>query len=122
MKRQPATQTQALIRDLNQELITLEAALRRASLWQAEQPATNALKSTQPFCVDTLDFSQWLQFVFLPSMQLLLEQQQVLPKECGIAPMAEESLKHQASQIKPTELDHIIECLNVIDKLLSSSH
>ena len=52
-------------------LIDLEGALRSRLLWDADEPSPEALASTQPFCIDTLDFPQWLQFVFLPRMRAL---------------------------------------------------
>ena len=45
-----------------------------------------------PFCLDTLNFDQWLQFVFLPTLYAMLEARQPLPSACAIAPMAEEIL------------------------------
>lgn len=74
-------------------LMDIEAALRQLSLWQAEPPPDSALRSEQPFAVDSLRFEQWLQFVFLPRMQFLIEHNQPLPSACSIAPMAEESFK-----------------------------
>ncbi len=71
-------------------LLDVEAQLRQLDLWQAEPPGADALASTQPFCIDTLSFSQWLQFVFVPSMYHLIEAEQTLSFECAIAPMAEE--------------------------------
>jgi len=70
-------------------LIDLEAALRSRLLWDAGEPSPEALASTQPFCIDTLDFPQWLQFVFLPRMHLLLEADLPLPAQCAVAEMAE---------------------------------
>ena len=67
-------------------LIDTEAELRQLGLWQSEPP----LASEQPFCVDTLSLPQWLQFVFLPRLYLLLERESPLPDRCGIAPMAQE--------------------------------
>jgi uncharacterized protein YqcC (DUF446 family) len=71
-------------------LIDIEAHLRQMGLWQDEPPAPEALASTQPFCIDTLGFDQWLQFIFLPKMYQLLDVGADLPTECAIAPMAEE--------------------------------
>ena len=71
-------------------LIDVEAALRQLNIWEAESPPTEALASTQPFCIDTMNFTQWLQHVFLPTMYGLLESGRPLPRECGIAAMAEE--------------------------------
>lgn len=71
-------------------LIDIEAELRRLKLWQDEMPSPQALASTEPFCVDTLSFTQWLQFIFLPAMHQLIESKTVLPTACGVAPMAEQ--------------------------------
>ena len=71
-------------------LIDVEAHLRQMGLWDSEPPSAEALASTQPFCIDTLDFNQWLQFIFLPTMYAILEEGRDLPSECAIAPMAEE--------------------------------
>ena len=73
-------------------LIDIEAHLRQLNLWQAESPSASALASTEPFCLDTLNFDQWLQFVFLPTLYAMLEARQPLPSACAIAPMAEEIL------------------------------
>jgi uncharacterized protein YqcC (DUF446 family) len=71
-------------------LIDVEAGLRQLNLWEVQSPPAEALASTQPFAIDTLNFAQWLQHIFLPTMQRLLENQQALPKECAITPMAQE--------------------------------
>lgn len=55
--------------------------------------SAEALASQQPFCLDTMNFSQWLQFVFIPNIQLLIDAQQALPrfvKGQGLEPMASE--------------------------------
>jgi len=70
-------------------LIDLEAALRSHSLWDGEPPDPLALASVEPFCVDTLSFAQWLQFMFLPRMRMLIDTGEELPTRCGMAPMAE---------------------------------
>jgi uncharacterized protein YqcC (DUF446 family) len=71
-------------------LIDIEAGLRQLGLWERESPPAEALASEQPFCIDTLTLPQWLQFIFLPRLYLLLEQDATLPDRCGIAPLAEE--------------------------------
>lgn len=71
-------------------LIDIEAELRRLRQWQFEPPSAPALASTEPFCVDTLTFVQWLQFVFLPRMHALAAARQLPPGRCEIKPLAEE--------------------------------
>ncbi len=74
-------------------LIDIEAELRQLNLWDDVSPSEQALASSEPFCVDTLSFTQWLQFIFLPTMYHLMESEAPLPTECGIAPMAEEHFR-----------------------------
>ena len=47
--------------EIAEVLIDIEAQLRQLGLWDKIPPSTEALASTQPFCVDTLTLPQWLQ-------------------------------------------------------------
>lgn len=79
------------MRDQLSELLkALEAELRSQGRWDVEPPADAALRSTQPFAVDTLSFDQWLQWILIPRLHELLVLQMPLPASCAIAPMAEE--------------------------------
>ena len=95
-------------------LIDIEAQLRQLGLWDKIPPSTEALASDQPFCVDTLTLPQWLQFVFLPTLYRMLEEEQPLPDKCGIAPMTEEFFRGSAL----TSVG-LIESLEKVDELLS---
>jgi len=81
---------------LAQALFDLERELRELDLWQSQRPPASALASTQPFAVDTLEFYQWLQFLFIPRLMHLVEYRSPLPAECSVAPMAEEYFRHRA--------------------------
>lgn len=97
-------------------LINIEKELRELRLWEAEMISAAALMSAQPFAVDTMSFPQWLQFIFLPRMHALIEQQAPLPCSCSIAPMAE----HYFSAMGlPTVA--LLNHLKNIDALLSQS-
>jgi len=71
-------------------LQSLERELRVQGRWDSEAPSPAALRSTEPFAVDTLNFDQWLQWILLPRMHELLARQLPLPGNCAIQPMAEE--------------------------------
>jgi len=73
-------------------LLELEASLRLGGKWKQNQPSTGTLSSTQAFCVDSRGLEQWLQWIFLPRMKQILEQQQPLPLKSGIYAYAEEVL------------------------------
>ena len=74
----------ALLEQINEEMVRLD-------LWQSTSPSEEALASTEPFCCDTLTFCQWLEFVLLPKMTMLIDSGLPLPQEFEIYPMAEES-------------------------------
>ena len=95
-------------------LFNIETELRQCRLWQPEPPPREALSSTQPFCLDTLTFPQWLQFIFLPRLQHLLTMKLPLPKGCAVAPMAEEYFK-----ALPVDASPLLQSLRVVDNLLS---
>lgn len=92
----------------------LEAGLRQAGLWELGAPSAEALASTEPFAVDTLAFSQWLQFIFIARLRQMLAVQAPLPGACSVYPMAEESLKGLSA---PTET--LLAAIAAIDALLS---
>lgn len=74
-------------------ILELEAALREHRLWEANSPPLAALSSQQPFCFDTLRFTQWLQFVFVERLKDIIECCGALPTRSGIVPIAEENFK-----------------------------
>lgn len=82
-----------IYRDTAELLAVVEGELKALLLWEEQPPAPEALASTEPFCVDTIEFNQWLQFVFLPRIYDMIDRRQPLPRRCGIAPMAEEYLR-----------------------------
>ncbi len=95
-------------------LIDIEAQLRQLSLWDRVPPSSRALASTEPFCIDTLSLPQWLQFVFLPTVYQMLEEDAALPERCAITPMAEEHFR--GSKLATADL---LAALRRIDRLLS---
>jgi len=95
-------------------LIDIEAQLRQLGMWDKIPPSSQALLSTEPFCVDTLTLPQWLQFIFIPTIYSMLEEQQPLPDRCGIAPMAEEFFRGTGLAI-----DELKASLEKMDELLS---
>ena len=98
--------------ELAQRLDSVEQALKRLQLWSNAAPSETALQSQQPFCVDTLAFEQWLQFVMIPKFRQMIAASIPLPAQCAIAEMAEEAFK----EIDEKEL---VECIRAIDQLIT---
>jgi uncharacterized protein YqcC (DUF446 family) len=96
-------------------LIDVEAELRRLRQWQHETPPPEALASSEPFCVDTLTFVQWLQFIFLPRMRALVAAQQLPPGRCEIKPLAEEYF-----QTAKLDVGRLLRIIDELDKTINS--
>ncbi len=89
----------------------LELQLKAHKLWQREPIDAVLLRSQQPFCIDTLQFEQWLQFVFIVKMHELIKSQQSLPTSIALTPMAEVTWKDRYQDVQRV--------VHSIDKLLA---
>ncbi|PKH05752.1 hypothetical protein CXF93_16060 [Moritella sp. Urea-trap-13] len=83
-----------------QLLAAIEAELKHSLLWNEVKPSAEALASTTPFCIDTMSFADWLQFIFLVKMKQLVVMQMPLPENMAIQPMAEEAFKPVAADTR----------------------
>jgi len=75
--------------EIAEQLLLIERELRALGWWDTTPPSEQALSSQEPFCVDSLEFEQWLQWIFLPRMKVILERDLPLPNASGIVEMAE---------------------------------
>lgn len=94
----------------------IESEIRRLQLWASEPPTPEAMSSRMPFCYDTLSFAQWLQWVLLPRMCIVLEQRQPLPTASDIWPLAEEAfagLEQDTTQL--------LQLIRSFDKLINKT-
>ncbi|MFH6600855.1 hypothetical protein FIV02_18975 [Pseudomonas sp. THAF187a] len=104
----------ARVNELAEHLLLIERELRVLGWWQEQAPSAEALASQEPFCVDTLTFEQWLQWIFLPRMKQLLEAGAALPSVSGIQPMAEMVYREQSGVAR-----RLLELLGEFDRLLT---
>lgn len=104
----------ARVNALAEHLLLIERELRVLGWWQEQAPSAEALASQEPFCVDTLTFEQWLQWIFLPRMKQLLEAGAALPSVSGIQPMAEMVYREQSGVAR-----RLLELLGEFDRLLT---
>ena len=94
----------------------IEHELRRLRLWSDTMPDTEALSSEQPFCYDTLDFSQWMQWIFLPRIREVLSEQRQMPGQSNIHAYAEEALKNT-----PYDGDQLLFLIKTFDELVAAA-
>ena len=97
-------------------LSEIQHELQSLSLWQDQPPSKEALASTAPFCCDTLDFHQWLQFIMIPRFHQMITANTPLPENIAVTPMAEEF--YSGSSIHVSKL---LSLLQSFDDLLSGN-
>lgn len=95
------------------QLLLIERELRLLGWWSSVPPSAQALSSEQPFCVDTLELHQWLQWIFLPRMKILVESGRPLPAVSSITEMAEVVYAERLGEVRTllvalTEFDRLI--------------
>lgn len=79
-------------------LTCLERELTRLGYWQDTSPSASALASCEPFSIDTLSCTEWLQWVFIFKMRYLIENQMTLPPPFAISPYVEMALNGVSDQ------------------------
>ena len=79
--------------------------------WQITAPSIADLSSTEPFSIDTLSATEWLQWIFIPKMNQLISHGQPTPKGFSIAPYIEEALKDVEGYNEIVRLCHAIDVL-----------
>ncbi len=96
-------------------LLDLQASMQVLELWALKPPEPSAFESSLPFCCDTMYFSEWLQYVFVPKMHLIVKQGSPLPEKLALLPMAQETI---LSREKGTKF---LSVLKQIDELFDES-
>lgn len=100
------------LNDMRFLLLELEGEMRAVGWWQSMAPPDEALASSEPFCVDALTFSEWLQWVYTPKMHAFMNQFGKLPQSSGLQPIAEEAWKGSAEDTR--RLHRIVAALDAL--------
>ncbi len=94
---------------------SIEHELKRLDIWDEEAPSAEALKSQEPFCFDTLGFAQWMQWIFLPRVQEVVENKRDMPAQSDVHTYAEEVLKNT-----DYESDQLLFLIKTFDEIVAS--
>ncbi len=81
---------------IRQHLTDLQLTMQAHNIWEATAPSLEDLANAQPFCIGTLSPTQWLQWIFIPRMNALLDANADLPRNFSITPYLEEALKEES--------------------------
>ncbi|UZE94998.1 YqcC family protein [Alkalimarinus alittae] len=92
----------------------IEIELRQLGLWSDKPLEPQQLMSVEPFCIDTMTFPEWVQFVFIARLKFIIAQGAELPKTSDIAPMAEEFFKVNNVNAEP-----LISLIKAFDQLIT---
>ncbi|MDP8101172.1 YqcC family protein [Phocoenobacter atlanticus] len=98
---------------IRQHLNELQIVMQLHHLWESISPSPQDLANDQPFCIGTLSATQWLQWVFIPRINALLDANAELPVNFSITPYLEEALKNEKY------LTQLCEPIQHIEKKLS---
>lgn len=93
------------------QLQAIERALHDAGL-STPRPSDKAMRSTAPFCFDTLPFHAWLQWLFIPRMAQAVQEATSLPAACSIAPLA----AYRFAEMPDTDTDELLALLVAFDE------
>ena len=104
---------------LDEAVRRLEATLKASDLWRMEEPTAEALASQQPFCVDTMSLPQWLRFVFIARLDVMIAEQAPLPATCNVAPAADLYLKQEQARAGDRLL--VVKAIEEVDQLINQA-
>lgn len=110
-------QTPELRAQTDRLLTAVETELQALELWEESPPASHKLQSTEPFATDTLAFHQWLQFIMIPGLKHRVKQQQHLPTQIAVSPMAIQVYRGELRRHR-----QLIQRLKELDILLSGEN
>ncbi|MCY9845216.1 YqcC family protein [Vibrio caribbeanicus] len=77
-------------RNLCKLLAELELQMKQVAIWQAEPPNTEYLMSQQPFAMDRLEPSEWLQWVFIEKLRHQMGENLPIPEQFNVSPYFEQ--------------------------------
>ncbi|TCS40144.1 YqcC family protein [Reinekea marinisedimentorum] len=95
-------------------LIKLEQEMKQQGCWQQVPPAAEKLNSVEPFSVDTLTCTEWLQWVYVARLHAIIEAGGCLPSGAQVYPYAEEALKSEGF-----EADRLLALIKRLDDCLA---
>lgn len=66
----------------------IETELKRIGYWREEPLPPEMYQFTQAFAMDTMPFSYWLQFIFIPRVRSIIEEKGQFPRASMVAAQA----------------------------------
>lgn len=105
----------AIYTEVGERIDGIEAELRRLGWWSEEPPPPAAFESDQAFFRDTMAFSQWLQFVFIPRVREIVASRGEFPTRSMVGAQAVRELDGV------WEADDLVSLLSSFDRAVESA-
>jgi uncharacterized protein YqcC (DUF446 family) len=70
------------------KIAEVEREMKQIGYWQSEPPAPGAIRVRSAFAVDTMAFSQWLQFIFIPRVVSIVDTGGEFPAKSSVGAQA----------------------------------
>lgn len=77
-----------LYSEVERKISEIEAEMKRIGYWSLEPLPEGAYEFQQAFAMDTMAFSQWLQFILIPRVRLIIEQKGDFPSDSMVGVQA----------------------------------
>ncbi|MFC0179407.1 YqcC family protein [Thorsellia kenyensis] len=101
------------MKQINSHLLLIRQELEKLNVWEIKKPKAELLASQQPFAIDTLRATQWLQWILIPRMNEILSSGNKLPTPFSIAPYFEQVYQQQ------DEYSQLIKLITELDTLVN---
>ena len=92
----------------------IEAEMKNLGYWVAEPLTPEAYNFNEAFAMDTMAFSQWLQFVFVPRVKQIIEEKGEFPSSSMVAVQAIREFDGE------DEADRLVDLLSEFDALFDT--
>ncbi|MDF7669640.1 YqcC family protein [Orbaceae bacterium ESL0721] len=100
---------------MQQQLALIKQEMQKINLWQGTPPTEEAFRSEQPFALDSMQADEWLQWIFIPKMEALIDAKSSLPRNFALFPYFEEAFKDYQ------EREFLLNLIKELDQL-SANH
>jgi uncharacterized protein YqcC (DUF446 family) len=90
----------------------IEAEMKRIGYWSSTPPAPEAYNFNRAFALDTMAFSQWLQFIFVPRVNQIIETGGAFPTRSQVGAQAVREFDGA------DEANHLVSLLSAFDRYI----
>lgn len=73
---------------VGQKIDQIEAEMKRIGIWSQNPIEPEKLNCKEAFCMDTMSFEQWLQFVLVPRVRSIIAERGEWPNGSAVGVMA----------------------------------